>query len=217
MHKSGWWIGALMLPLAACSNSDSAAETPAGKSGLSSTLVLSAASDAQKLQFCNWLVSVAPSNACTAASASSADGGAPVDTDGGAVVAPDGGASTATAQCLASFSGFTNGCAVLAAEQCFSAWEASGSCEVPVRAGCAAYDACAKAAPPKNGQSGWAQWTCYDAAKAFRGYVQVDKCPSIDWTLFDYTPCDGMDVVHKACNDKFPACNGGCKGVSETG
>ena len=109
MSKSGWLIGVLMVPLAACGNSsNSGTESPAGKSGLSSALVLSAASDAQKLQFCNWLASVAPADACSGASASSQDAGAPV-TDGGMPGSSDGGASaaaggepaSAAAQCLA--------------------------------------------------------------------------------------------------------------------
>ncbi len=211
MHKSGWWIGALMLPLAACSNSDSAAETPAGKSGLSSTLVLSAASDAEKLQFCNWLVSVAPSDACGAPSVSSADGGAPV-----VPVALDGGATSAVAYCLATFSGLTNGCSVVAAEQCFSTWEVSGACKVPVAGACAAYSACSKATPPKNdGPPTKMMCGGYDWNGGKHNFGELDHA---DWTEWrDWLTVPHWDPTDKAaadalCKSTFPACPEWCMG-----
>ncbi len=211
MLKSGWLIGALVLPLAACSNSsNSGTEAPSSKSGLSSTLVLSAANDAQKLQFCNWLASVSPTNACGAPSALSPDGGAPEATDGGAVVAPDGGAGTAAAQCLATFTRFANGCTVEATEQCFSSWEAAGACEVPAKANCAAYDACAKSAPPANGQVGWYFLHCMSAGGQQQvGTIWVTTCANVEWYLLPVW-CDGQAGADKQCNDTHAGCNGGC-------
>ncbi len=207
-----------MVPLAACGNSsNSGTESPAGKSGLSSALVLSAASDAQKLQFCNWLASVAPADACSGASASSQDAGAPV-TDGGMPGSSDGGASaaaggepaSAAAQCLASFSGFTKDCSVVAAEECFSNWEASGACEVPATSTCAAYDACAKATPPKNDViSGHLRCSDFhkfgkdSSAGGDRGYLPWnDFC---DVSLWIYVPCD-QSAANLACKVAFPDC-----------
>ena len=205
MHKSGWLIGALLLPLAACSNSDSAAESPAGKSGLSSTLLLSGANDAEKLQFCNWLVSVAPSDACGAPSASSPDGGV--------AVPPDAGALTAAAYCLATFTGFTNDCSVVAAEQCFSTWEASGACKVPDASACAAYQACSKATPPKNDGPPTAltcgRETAQQETSTYDVYGTIpyhDWCTTTSWLGVESTgPCD-YEAARALCNKTFADC-----------
>ncbi len=214
MRKSGWLIGALMLPLAACSNSDGAAETPAGKSGLSSTLLLSDANDAEKLQFCNWLVSVTPSGACGMPSASSPDGGV--------AVAPDAGALTAAAYCLATFARFDTDCSVQAAEQCFSTWEASGACKAPVASGCAAYHACANATPPENDGPptvlACAYWSNQsgDQTRTSVGTIPYnDWCSKTTWYgTTTYSPCD-ENAANALCNSSFPLCWNGCTGLSQ--
>ncbi len=207
MHKIGWWLGALMLPLAACSNSDDATETPAGKSGLSSTLLLSGANDAEKLQFCNWLVSVAPTDACGAPSASSPDGGV--------AVPPDAGALTAAAYCLATFTGFTNDCSVVAAEQCFSTWEASGACKVPDASACAAYQACSKATPPKN-DGPPTQLECLFVVNEYP--FTAGSVPYTDWTekrdwlgKVSWAPSD-VQAADALCDSTFPDCLSDCRG-----
>ena len=212
MRKSGWLIGVLVLPVAACSNSSNGGtEGQAGKSGLSSTLVLSAATDAQKLQFCNWLASVAPTNACGAPSASSADGGAPAATDGGA--------STATAQCLATFTKVTGDCTVEVTEQCFSSWEASGSCQAPATASCVAYTACVQATPPTNGPDTPTSYNCYPAwSLTSAGTIDVELCnvSAFGWLPATYDFCGGgsypvgLPAVAVRCNSTYPKCNDSC-------
>ena len=210
MRKTGWLIGALMLPLAACSNSDGAAETPAGKSGLSSTLLLSGANDAEKLQFCNWLVSVAPTDACGAPSASSPDGGVPV--------APDAGTLTAAAYCLATFARFDTDCSVQAAEQCFSTWETSGACKVPAAGTCAAYQACAKATPPKNDAPPTEMecniWSLSEYVGMAGTVPYAEWTEEIDW-LGDssWVPSEWRKAA-ALCNSTFPGCEGYCEGAA---
>ena len=210
MRKTGCLIGALMLPLAACSNSDDATETPAGKSGLSSTLLLSGANDAEKLQFCNWLVSVAPTDACGAPSASSPDGGV--------AVAPDAGTLTAAAYCLATFARFDTDCSVQAAEQCFSNWEASGECKVPAAGTCAAYQACAKATPPKNDGAPTEVECSWNNGDQF---YYIGKIPYTDWTqesdwsglLHYYVPSD-QKKADDLCKSTFPVGCELCQGAA---
>ena len=203
MFKSGWLFGALSVLVAACGNGSSVDnESPAGKSGLSSALVLNAATDAQKLQFCTWLVSVSPTSACGAPSASSPDGGA--------LEATDGGASTGVAQCLATFTRFANGCTVEVTEQCFSSWEASGLCDVPVKANCAAYDACAKSAPPTNDQVGWLPETCMGPWGAGDvGSVWVETCSNVEWWMSPVY-CDSESAPKQKCDATYADCKGMC-------
>ncbi len=203
-----------VLPMAACSStgSDNNGQTT-GKSGLPTTLVLSKATDAEKLRFCQWLASAAPADACGAPSAA-ADGGGPATTDGGA--------SAGVELCLGSFSGFNKDCTVQATEQCFSSWEKSGACEMPAQAACQAYVACSEPTPPENGEVEVECWGTIDAAHhpyqlAIGGKEEVSHrfgqttwtvCNNVLWVWFDLCG-EGKEAAQK-CASSYPDCGKFC-------
>ncbi|MEI7892729.1 MAG: hypothetical protein WCI05_06535 [Myxococcales bacterium] len=177
----------LTLCFAACSSQSTPATTSTSTSGVPSATMLNTLPDAQKQQFCNWLIQTIPTTACQDATIPSA---------------------RTVEACLANFGGFGKSCTVAMAEQCLgSTWKAYGNCQRPDTTQCQAFSECVSANPPTNDCPDGTRYCLKNNTE--QGAITFGNC----WLSWGCEPCDGKGDVGRvaACNAKYSSqCSGSC-------